>query len=53
MSIEDRLAVLKNKLRARENVPGYEKNTEAIKQEIDRLSVALDKKSGSGRGNKK
>jgi hypothetical protein len=41
MSIEDRLAVLKNKLRTREGAPGYEKNVEAIKQEIVRLETLL------------
>lgn len=35
-----RIEQLKQKLAARQNVPGYEKNCEAIQAEIDRLEHA-------------
>ena len=37
--IDDRIAGLKAKLAKRDGVPGYEKNVEAIRQEIERLEA--------------
>lgn len=53
--IDDRISGLKAKLAKRDGMPGYEKNIEAIKQEIERLeslpvaSPTKPRKSGSGR----